>query len=493
MQKRKYISLILLISLIFEISYVVADTTIQVSHSDYFKEAVLTPEKLNVEFSGITNDPNGLIQFKLGERRLISSTPVKATKLSDTQILTETYLDYEVSSDIFTTYTYLNAYPNAYEKTDNEIEWLYLRTATDWGITQSEIFRYHLKVYYNSIVLGTPNTNLGFQGYVGFNFFISPDIVPSFVKFTDLDAEVDTIAFESTLISAVVSKSEITPIGEYDTYYIAGSKVSLGAVDFNKLDANALASETPSTPSTGEFDLGAQLRAMELGVDSTGVINPESEFSIVPKQQPFTIGEDFCLNNMKSFLSIQPDVTKHWQTITGKVIQYPHSLDIDTRTGFCSPSEVVNEADAVVTALNNKRYTDAYVQNYNYKNTYHLRFSVKTTMEVKTLSGTPIELGIPVLNIADRYIDLTFKGQTGADVTIGVTPPSIWDGIKDFFANIFSSIGGIIGFIAGIVILALGLYLLVRFGVPLIASSVGKKAKAKIQKQKTIKPREVEQ
>lgn len=467
MKRQKYYCMILLFFLGFPVINAIAQTTIQVNHSDYFTETIVSPNSLECDITGFPSD-DPRVQLKWGERTLISNTPVSVRKLNETTFLYTTLLEYEVSSNIFTIYTYKDVYPNSYEAKETPIEWCYLRTATDWGITQSQINRYHLTAYYREMIQGNL-VPVGFKGNLNFNFALGEEQVPSFVEFTDYDVSLGTLNFESRLKSAVISTSEIVPIGAYNEFYTQGTYISLGSIDLTNFGSL-------SGVNQGQIDVAGEIRALDLYLDGTAEPTMETPYDCVQLRFPFTKGEDLVLEHMTAYISNEPDVYLNKQTITGRVIQYPDSLDIDTQQNIFSDMGVVNKP--VPQKIARDRYISAVVQNYNFHNTYRLQFEVQSTMEIKSISGTVIELtNEPLLNIGDRYIDLAFKGVVGADVVVGQAQTDIWDTILGFFQNIFSTIGGIVGFIAVTILIVVGLYLLIKLGIPAITGKASKKAK----------------
>jgi hypothetical protein len=182
MKKTNYFRFILLLMLMYPVALVVSSNEVIINHGDYFSGSVVTAEQVIGSITGLPDDNK--IQVELGERRLISNTPVSIKKIDNTTALLSTQLEYEISSNIFTWYTYKDAYPQSYQKTDNQIEWLYLRTCTDWDHANGwwgeprPVTDYHLSVEYNSLVLGDLNQSLGYQGYLSYNFSLNNEQVP---------------------------------------------------------------------------------------------------------------------------------------------------------------------------------------------------------------------------------------------------------------------------------------------------------------------------
>jgi hypothetical protein len=123
--------------------------------------------------------------------------------------------------------------------------------------------------------------------------------------------------------------------------------------------------------------------------------------------------------------------------------------------------------------------------NYNFKTTYRLKFMIYSTLEVKSLNGTVIELGDPLLNIGDRYIDLSFKGVTGADISYGEVPNPL-DGITKFFQDLVSTGWGIVLAVLMLVAMIALVYVLIRYLIPLIIRKIADKSRK--SKPKPIQP-----
>lgn len=476
MKKKNYYRLLLLLIFMFRVStLVLAQDEIIVNHSDYFNEITITPEDLQVTITGLPNDNK--IFYDLGNRKLISNTPVSIKKIDDETVLLQTQLEYEVSSNIYTFYTYRDAYPEAYEKKDNEIEWLYLRTCTDWDHANSfwweprPVSDYHLTVNYNSLEIGQLQV-LGFQGWLTFNFSLKSEKIPTMI-FNEQQIEIDTIDYYSILTSAIVVESSIKEIGEYDEYYNNGADVSLGSINLDEFSYDQ--------DIGGDYDLEDAIDALGIYVDGNQPIYKETPFDSQQARLAITTGKDLKLTEMKSFISIQPDIYINKQNIVGRTISTPNSLDIDTQSGtYFSPAGIVNYPVPIDISI--PRVVSAYVQNFNFANTYRLKFMLYSTLEIRSLNGTIIELDEPILNIGDRYIDLVFRGQTGADITSGTTE-NIMEGIGEFFEDLFTFITGIIMFIAIIAIMLILVYTFIRY-FPKIILSIRKRSKKAETKKK---------
>ncbi len=349
---------------------------------------------------------------------------------------------------------------------------MYLRTCTDWDHADSfwweprPVTPYHLSVSYNSVILGNLNRNLGYQGWLDFNFSLNNEQIPENMIFNEQQISVTTTDFYSVLTSAVISKSTITKIGQYDEYYNAGSTGGLGAI--------AVSPITYDSSIDGDFNLADAIgqNGLNIYIDGSQPTYKETPYDCEQVRLALTPGNDLALSDMKAYISIQPDVSLNKQNIVGRTISTPYSLDIDTQSGaYFSPAKIVN--NPVLQSISLPRTISAYVQNYNFQNTYKLKFMIYSTLEIRSLNGSVIKLDNPLLNIGDRYIDILFKGVTGADVTLSQSE-NVLDAITRFFNDLFSSVWGIIVFIIMIIAAFALIYLMIKL-LPRLLKRVTKK------------------
>jgi hypothetical protein len=117
--------------------------------------------------------------------------------------------------------------------------------------------------------------------------------------FNEQKISITTKDFYSVLTSAVISDSQIIPIGEYNEYYNTGSKGGLGAIEVSPM--------TYDSSIDGDFNLADAIgqNGLNIYIDGNQPFYNETPYDCQQTRLAITKGKDLTLSNMISFISIQ--------------------------------------------------------------------------------------------------------------------------------------------------------------------------------------------
>lgn len=272
----------------------------------------------------------------------------------------------------------------------------------------------------------------------------------------------DTPAYIADVIKITVTGIRNGKVGDYNDLFTNVADVSGGEVTFQELSDTFSASEQKIINWYDDQNIGWKAGNIEKGQTIQQLMVGGSQ-----RGTDFISPASLNSHTFPLTMQLQPEVFEYIQynTITSAKITY---------WGWGVFSGNIDPNYGPVTSTAPKRILAVHTTN----NFLHWDFEVEVefyaTVE-STAELTQAILDDPYLKAGDMVWDSSFTGDYKVDVPL--TEDNLFAMIAEIFEDLFSGLSGIINFVITLVILAVGLYIFIKIGIPLISKRIKKGSK----------------
>ena len=376
---------------------------------------------------------------------------------SDTEILYKSKATFGFEVTVHTNVDFRSVYPNI-NLAKHNIEHFFTINRAYFGYDTTTIHN----VEWNSIELGAMRVH-DYDGYVPITVGIR-DILGNTGSIS-LNGEVfDTPAYTADVIKTTITSINSGEVGGYGDLFTNVNDVTEGKVTFTALGDDFSANERAVIDyynnrnlgwKAGDIEKGQTLQQSMIGGSQRG-----SEFTSAQSLSSYT----FSLNTQ-----LQPEVYEFVQyndITSARILYYAWGFFAGNIDTVYSPATRQVKRIIGIHTINNFIHWEFEVEVEFYA-------TVQSTAEL-----TSAILNDPYLRAGDMVWDSSFTGDYKVD-TILTQQDNVFDVIGEFFEDLFGSLSGIINFVIMIIIIAVGLYIFIKIGIPLISRRIKRGPKKK--------------